>query len=89
MAKASYEEWERVFKFTQAMEDEFDYGNKTNEELGAWVRKNFPPMTRVVFGYRVLVDNCCDPNESCLEWRPDLAKLLDKNELKPEEKTNE
>jgi hypothetical protein len=32
---------------------------------------------RVVFGYQVLVDNACDPNASTLEWKPELAKLLE------------
>lgn len=31
---------------------------------------------RVVFGYSVLVDNCCDQNADTLEWKPEIASKL-------------
>ena len=32
--------------------------------------------SRVVHGYQVLVDNCCDPNAETLEWKPEIAEKL-------------
>ena len=78
VAKASKEEWEYVMKFVQTLEDEIKYPEKTDEELGAWVRKA-PCLFRVVFGYQVLVDNCCDPDNDALEWKPELKKLMEVN----------
>lgn len=77
MAKADKAEWERVMKFVQELEEEIKYPEKTDEELGKWVR-NAPCMFRVVFGYQVLVDNCADPDSDTLEWRPELKALLEK-----------
>ena len=78
MAKASKEEWERVMKFTQELQEEIDYPSKSNSDFGLWVRNNMPPMTRTVFGYQVLVDNCCDPDSHTLEWKPEIAKAMSK-----------
>ena len=33
--------------------------------------------TRVVLGCSTLIDNCCDPAASTLEWRPDIAAFLE------------
>jgi hypothetical protein len=34
-------------------------------------------LTRVVFGFRVLMDNdVCDPASSTLDWHPDLAPAI-------------
>lgn len=76
MAKAPAEEWEKVMKFVNELESELKYHEKTNDELGEWVRKNAPPMTRTVFGYSVLVDNCCDPNADTLQWKPEIAAAM-------------
>lgn len=82
MAKASSEEWERVMRFVNELEHELKYWTMTNEELGKWVRSNAPPMTRTVFGYFVLVDNCCDPNATTLQWKPEwLEAMNDKERL--------
>lgn len=32
---------------------------------------------RVVFGYRVMFENACDPNEPTLEWKPELKALME------------
>lgn len=31
-----------------------------------------PPYMRVVFGYETLVENCCDPIPTTLEFKPEL-----------------
>jgi hypothetical protein len=79
MAKASKEEWESVMRFAQELEDEIKYPERTDEELGAWVRKS-PCLFRVVFGYQVLVDNCADPNLDHLDFKPEIKAALAANE---------
>jgi hypothetical protein len=37
---------------------------------------------RVIIGCAVLIDNCCDPELSYLDWRPDVRAFL---ESQPEE----
>lgn len=84
MAKAPQDEWEKVMRFVNELEDEIKYRQMTDAELGAWVRKA-PPLSRTVFGYSVLIDNCCDPDADTLQWKPEIAKLLVNQEVKHEE----
>jgi hypothetical protein len=35
---------------------------------------------RVVWGGKMLVDNCCDPDADVLEWRPDVKAYLESQE---------
>lgn len=88
MAKASKEEWEKVMKFATELTDEIDCPSMSNEELGRWVRKS-PPLFRIVFGYEVLVNNCCDPKLDTLEWKPEIADLMEKNEASKSRQTSE
>jgi len=78
MAKATDEEWEKVMQFVNELDDKVNSngGYVENDDLGSWVRNNMPPMMRVCYGYRVLVDNCCDPTSDVLEFKPELARLL-------------
>ncbi len=69
------EEWEAVLRFVQALEEEIKYPEMTDEQLREFVEKA-PVMFRVVFGYQVLVDNCCDPAADTLEWKPDIAEAI-------------
>ena len=32
---------------------------------------------RVVYGYSVLHDNCCDPEKDYLDWKPELRAVID------------
>lgn len=32
---------------------------------------------RVVYGCDILIDNCCDPAADTLEWRPDIAAMME------------
>jgi hypothetical protein len=88
MAKASKEEWEKVMRFANELEEEIKYPEKSDKELGAWVR-NAPCLFRVVFGYQVLVDNCADPNLNHLEFKPEIKAALESlAATKPEEPCN-
>jgi len=64
----------------QQIETEIEEGLITNEDLGLLVRKEFAWVSggwrRVVFGYLTLLQNCCDPDATTLEWRPEIAALL-------------
>ncbi len=68
MAKASAQETERLFRWLQKQ-----------EENGV----NVPAWERTVFGYTVLVDNCCDPDLNYLEWRPEYKKAIDAVQTNP------
>lgn len=61
MAKADDKEWESLVAW-------FNDREAKNKAVPQW--------RRVVFGFRVLVDNCCDPDKTTLEWKPELAAKL-------------
>jgi len=82
MAKADKQEWESVMRFVNELEQEIKWPEKTDEELGAWVRKA-PVLTRVVFGYQVLVDNCADPNLDHLDFKPEIKAAMEAYEKPP------
>lgn len=66
-AKASFEEVQRLAEFLTKM-----------EERGEHV----PPWRRVVHGYTVLFDNCCDPDLDYLEWKPEYKAMIEARETK-------
>ena len=74
MAKADVTEWEKAMKFANELDDRIQ--NSNNADLGAWVRKSNPYLVRVVYGFRVLVDNACDPKADTLEWKPEIAAAI-------------
>lgn len=89
MAKASMEEWEKVMDFVQELDEKvapshWSAARTTDEELGKWVRAYLPSMMRTVYGYRVLVDNCCDPNVDHLAFKPEISAALDAAKVKVE-----
>lgn len=47
-----------------------------DEKLGRWVKENYVWLGRTLYGYRVLVDNACDPNADTLEWKPEIAAAI-------------
>ena len=77
MAKASSEEIQQVIDFANKIMQEQDFPEMSNEELGKFVRKA-PPLSRIIFGYEILVNNCCDQSSRTLEWRQDIV-LLEEN----------
>lgn len=93
MAKASKEEIQACMDFANSLESLINYGvlhdapdgtaeDYSDERLAEFVRtfcKRWS-LFRVTFGYQVLVDNCCDPDEDTLEWRKDVAALIEKAE---------
>ncbi len=81
IAKADPEEIAAVNQFMRELEDEIKYPEKSDEELREWI-KNAPCLFRVVFGYQVLLDNCCDPDADTLEWKPEIKSMM---EAKPAE----
>lgn len=84
VAKASKAEWEKVLAFVQELEEQIKYAalsdSKSDEELGKWIRESSPPFFRIVFGYQVLVDNCCDPAADTLEFKPEIKRAIENHE---------
>ena len=63
MAKASKGDMAKV----QGLIDHFDTGNGPAQLVGA--------LNRVLYGYQMLLENCCDPEADTLEWKPEIASL--------------
>ena len=86
MAKASQEEIEATIDLVNDIEniERECRSHADSEEMEARIGRRVAihqrhySLGRVVFGYQILVDNCCDPNESALEWRPDIKAALEK-----------
>jgi hypothetical protein len=62
MSKASDKEWQALVDYFNAMEDR-------DEAVPQW--------RRVVFGFRVVVDNACDPDKDTLEFKPEIGEAMD------------
>ena len=88
MARASNEEIEATMDLAANLESLISYGclsdgdesvDNLDEEIAKLVRNHLRrwSLQRIVFGYQVLVDNCCDPDESALEWRKDIRVLVE------------
>ena len=81
MAKASKEEIQACIEFSSRLEEMIEHDGANSETIGdyviEWWRKW--SLFRVTFGYQVLVDNCCDPDQSHLTWKPEIVRLLEKS----------
>ena len=76
MAKAPDEEWQKVMDFVNELEALKDDWQASDEKVGKYVRRFMPNMARVCYGYRVLVDNCCDQNSDTLEFAPAIVEAI-------------
>ena len=45
--------------------------------LEKWHQAHPGSFERVVFGFGILLENCCDPDLSYLDWRPDIRAFLE------------
>ena len=52
--------------------EEFSRFTRRANVMGSW--------RRIVWGFSVLADNCCDPDSNVLEWSADLRKLIESSE---------
>ena len=68
MAKASEQERQALIDWFNLMEEEG--------------KIDLPQWRRVVFGYGVLVENCCDPNDDCLAFKPGLISFPMRTEVR-------
>lgn len=75
MAKADHAEWQKCMDFAGDLEQ--NVRDLDDEQLGRWVKENYVWLGRVLYGYRVLVDNACDPNADTLEWKPEIAAAME------------
>lgn len=83
MAKASPEEIEATIKLAVRIDDLLRDTARDDEDVDRLVAKAVRThqrrwsLQRIAFGYQMLVDNCCDPDESALEWRKDIRVLVE------------
>jgi hypothetical protein len=51
-------------------------------EFSRWTRRAtvMASWRRIIWGFRVLLDNCTDPDAACLEWKPELKTLIENSE---------
>lgn len=93
-AKASERDIQAVIDFFNVIEEAVEQGvveisgkevRVTDDVLSRLVHcmwgQTSSAWRRVVFGYKVLVDNACDPDANTLEWRPDIAALIHQAEI--------
>jgi len=79
MAKASEIDIDKVQNFFEQLEDMIQ-GDVDPVDVSDFVRASFPhggSWERLVHGYRVLLDNVCDPNKSYLDWKPEIQAAMD------------
>lgn len=76
MARASNESVDGLMNFLQELEEKSDSYDVTADELGEWVIYNFHRAhgvyERILFGYKTLVDNACDPSLDYLDYKPSI-----------------
>lgn len=86
MAKASPEEIQATIDLLNEIDrisHDDKYGNLDNDKMaliGELVVRHQRrwSLARIVFGYQMLVDNCCDPAAATIEWRPDIKAAMEK-----------
>lgn len=80
MAKASNEEIQKVIDWANQIEEaqghRFSLNGPTDEQCATLIR-TAPPLFRIVFGYQVLVENCCDPNKDYLDFKPKIQDAIE------------
>ena len=99
IAKASKDDFEKVYNLLSPMEElfnskwcieeewtEWDDGDEDKQELLA-IRKEIAEdeyceedevdNRLILYAAECLIDTFCDPQESCLAWRPDLERAID------------
>ena len=69
-AKASEAEWQQLVDWFNGLE------SSGKVQMVSW--------RRVVFGYAMLVENCCDPTKDFLEWKPGIIVPGETKPAKPE-----
>lgn len=73
--KNDYEDEEDFFTIMKGCEDEDGFS------WGLYMRYYYSNIShihmRIIFGFEVLVDNCCDPELDYLEYRSDIKKGLE------------
>lgn len=81
-AKASKEDIQALVDFFNDLDEALEgYGRgPTDERLAAIIGRHWNTVScswrRVVFGCEMLIENCCDPELTYLEWRKDVAEFL-------------
>lgn len=74
--KRDYEDEPKFVHMFKHMENE--YGKFEPDYYFDYFRNEIEHIyMRIIIGYEVLFDNCCDPNADCLEFNQDIIKGLE------------
>lgn len=78
MAKASEEDRKALMEFFHELEEMS--GNMHLEDIGRFAEEEMSGAVgagwrRVVFGYEVMLETCCDPELGYLEWKPEIRAM--------------
>ena len=83
MAKASEEEIFALNTFMQKIEEAMQDNMVDPVDFCAMVEEEFNTVAggwrRVVWGCLTLIQNCCDPDADTLEWKPEIAAVMEQN----------
>lgn len=82
IAKATEKEVRDLQQFFEEIEELLEDGIDTYEDYERIIDERFPKLAggwrRILFGYKTLLKNTCDPSLSYLEWKPEIKALLER-----------
>jgi hypothetical protein len=101
MARATDYDIENVVAILNLLEEWHDYGTRTPDDgkaervddarlaklLTDYMGRCPGALSRVVWGYQMLRDNCTDPTLTHLDWKPEVKAAIEAYEAKDEEET--
>lgn len=85
ITKASAQDLQLVRELLERIEAGSESGRKMPGRLGAvgcWLQHRAAALSRVLYGYEVLLEHCCDPTARTLEWKPEIVAAAAKGGLK-------
>ena len=77
--KATSKEIETAKEFILELNAAIEEGIPNPEEFLDWLKYNYQAgkdTLKIINGYTILVDTCCDPSEELLEWKPEIKQAL-------------
>lgn len=80
LAKASKDDIRKMLRFVQLIEQIVAL-DVDADKIKRIVMRQYPRLCRgwirIICGCDMLIENCCDPQLSYLDWRPDIKKFLE------------
>lgn len=78
MAKATEQDIEALKAFLEELEECEQWDAVAQVAIINRHINGIQGWRRVVEGYQVLLDHCCDPNQDVLEWKPEIKELMER-----------